>query len=243
MSSGQRDWNAEVTHRLEPVRRRMRIRHALTGLDRALVGGVAIAIGLGVCQRATGAPPVWLIALAALAPLAIGAAWAAARPIAPADIARAIDARYSLDDRTLSALANLHGLARRPAAGDRRGPTGRCDRPFTGNRRSTGRPAPDEPPGCRSVDCAARDPGSRCRLAARAFNLWTGTNRHRSWQLRQTSPTLYVGAGSRRHALCRFAGRSGQSAPRGHPASRSDRAGTVGGGRFFGRQPRGGALF
>ncbi len=75
---------------------------------------VATLIGVGLCvlRFVSGDLAVWIVAVAAMAPLAVAAVWGLTRPIPWVAVARAVDQRYALADRTLSALANLRQFDR-----------------------------------------------------------------------------------------------------------------------------------
>ncbi len=98
-------WRDDFYARLQPVRRRLRARRALAAVERMAPAAVAIVLGLGAVQLAAAEPASWVVAVAGLAPLLGAAAWGWTRPVSWIAVARAVDARYDLEDRTLSALA------------------------------------------------------------------------------------------------------------------------------------------
>ena len=106
------EMRAEFFQRLGPVRGRLRAGQLLAVIEQSLLPAVLIATVLCVFRFAYGFPSAWIVSATALAPLVLAAVWGLARDIAWLAIARAIDQRYALADRTLTALANLQQFER-----------------------------------------------------------------------------------------------------------------------------------
>ena len=102
----------EFFRRLRPVLRRLRARQTLAAVEHVFPLTTTVCIGLCVSRFATGYPSGWIAAVAALAPLVVAAIWGLAHPIDWSAAARAVDQRFELADRTLTALDNFQQFDR-----------------------------------------------------------------------------------------------------------------------------------